>query len=265
MSVKQTVLIIGGTSGIGGALVHSIRAQGKKVIATGRNQSRLSSLSTELPGLETSCFDFSDIPALPSHVSSLMENYPDIDTVVINAGIQNFLMFKDAEPEVPAAITKEITTNVTAPIIFCHTLVPHFLAAKKPCSIILMSSGLAFVPAPFLPVYCSTKAAIHSFAISLRAQLVDTNITVTEIFPQYLDTGLDKEHREKIVAITGGPEKAPMPMPLDEFTKQVMVKLDMMENGKPPKEIAVGAFPKAAAAAWREAMGPWVERFGRGG
>ena len=67
------------------------------------------------------------------------------------------------------------------------------------------------------------------------------------------------------MAITGGPEKAPMPMPLDEFTKQVMVKLDMMENGKPPKEIAVGAFPKAAAAAWREAMGPWVERFGRGG
>ena len=67
------------------------------------------------------------------------------------------------------------------------------------------------------------------------------------------------------MAIAGGPEKAPKPMPLDEFTKKVMVKLDGMESGKPLKEIAVGAFPEAAAAAWREAMGPWVERFGRGG
>jgi short-subunit dehydrogenase involved in D-alanine esterification of teichoic acids len=265
MSIKNTILVIGATSGIGRALTRSIHAQGKKVIATGRNQARLSSMTAELPGLETSCFDFSDIHALPTHVSGLMKKYPDIDTVIVNAGIQNLMMFKDADPEGPQLITKEVTTNVTAPIVFCQQLVPYFLNTKKPCSIILMSSGLALVPVFFLPVYCPTKAAIHAFAIALRAQLVETNVTVTEVFPQYVETELDKEHKQQMVEVSGGPDKAPKAMPLDAFTEQVIVKLDALEGGKPLKEIAVGAFPEAAVAAWREAMGPWVERFGRGG
>ena len=65
--------------------------------------------------------------------------------------------------------------------------------------------------------------------------------------------------------MAGGPEKAPKPMPLNIFTDQVMVKLDALEDGKPMKEIAIGAFPEQAAAAWRTAMDPWVERFGQGG
>ena len=119
MSIKNTVLIVGATSGIGGALARRIHAQGKKVIATGRNQVRLSSMAAQLPGLEISCFDFSDIPALPSHVIGLMKKYPDIDTVIVNAGIQTFMIFKEADHEAPALITKEVTTNFTAPIVFC--------------------------------------------------------------------------------------------------------------------------------------------------
>jgi short-subunit dehydrogenase involved in D-alanine esterification of teichoic acids len=265
MSIKNTVLIIGATSGIGAALAHSIHAQGKKVIGTGRNQERLSSMAAELPGFEPSCFDFSDVPALPTHVSELMTKYPEIDTVIVNAGIQNVLLFKDADAGATEKIAKEIATNLTAPIVFCQAIVPCFLNSKKPCSIILMSSGLAFVPAPFAPVYCPTKAAIHSFAIALRAQLYETNINVTEVFPQYINTGLDAKHKDKIIELAGGPEKAPKPMPLDMFTKQVMVKLDSLKDGKPLKEIPVGAFPEQAAAAWRTGMGPWVEIFGKGG
>jgi short-subunit dehydrogenase involved in D-alanine esterification of teichoic acids len=265
MSIKNTVLIIGATSGIGAALARRIHAQGKKVIVTGRNQERLSSIAAELPGLETSCFDFSDIPALSSHVSQLTTKYPELDTVIVNAGIQNIFLLKDADIGTSDAIIKEVETNLTAPIVFCQALIPFFLNQKKPCSVALISSGLAFVPAPFAPVYCPTKAAIHSFAIAMRARLFGTNINVTEVFPQYVHTGLDVKHRDKIIELAGGPEKAPKPMPLDTFIKQVMVKLDASEDGQPMKEIAVGAFPEAASAAWRTATGPWIERFGRGG
>lgn len=174
-------------------------------------------------------------------------------------------MFKDAEPGASKAINQEVTTNLTAPIVFCQALIPFFLKADRPCSIILISSGLAFIAAPYAPVYCATKAAIHSLAFAMRSQLFGTNIHVTEVFPQYLDTGLDAKHRDRIIELSGGPEKAPKPMPVDVFTKQVMAKLDALEDGKPLKEIAVGAFPEAALAAWRLAMGPWLERFGREG
>lgn len=265
MSIKNTVLIIGATSGIGAALARSIHAQGKKVIATGRNKERLSSLAIELPGLETSCWDFSDIHALSTRVSELTTKYPELDTVIVNAGVQSILMFKDADVGASETINQEVTTNLTAPIVFCQALIPFFLKTDRPCSIILISSGLAFVPAPFAPVYCPTKAALHSFAIAMRTQLFGTNINITEVFPQYIETGLDAKHRDRIVELSGGPEKAPKPMPLDAFTEQVMVKLDALEDGNPLKEIAIGAFPEAASVAWRTAMGPWLERFGRGG
>ena len=265
MSIKNTILIIGATSGIGEALARSIHAQGKKVIATGRNQQRLSSLAADLPGLETSCWDFSDIHALSTRVSEVATKYPDIDTVIVNAGIQSILLFKDGDVGVSKAINDEVTVNLTAPIVFCQAIIPFFLKKTIPCSIVLMSSGLAFVPAPYFPVYCPTKAALHSFAIAMRSQLYGTNINVTEVFPQYIETGLDAKYRDRIIELSGGPEKAPKPFPLTAFTERAMSKLDTLENGKPLKEIAVGAFPEAASVAWRNAMGPWIDRFGKGG
>ncbi|KAG0645428.1 putative oxidoreductase [Hyphodiscus hymeniophilus] len=265
MSIKSTVLIIGATSGIGRALARSIHAQGKKVIATGRNIERLSALAAELPELETDCWDFSDIHSLPNRVSKITSKYPNLDTVIVNAGIQNLYMFKDIQVGASKTINDEVTTNLTAPIVFCQAIIPFFIQAEKPCSIILISSGLAFVPVPFFPVYCPTKAALHSFAIAMRSQLHGTNINVTEVFPQYVETGLDDKFRDRMIEICGGPEKAPKAMPLADFTEKAMMKLDALEDGKPIQEIGVGAFPEAAVAAWRSSMGPWMARFGASG
>lgn len=111
-----------------------------------------------------------------------MTKYSDLDTVIINAGIQNILPFKDADTGAPEAITKEVTTNFTAPIILCQALVPYFLNAKNPCNIILISSGLAFVPAPFAPVYCSTKAALHAFSLRFVLSFLETISTSSRCF-----------------------------------------------------------------------------------
>lgn len=261
MSINNTVLIIGGTSGIGAGLARAIHGQGKKVIVTGRRQDRLKALAAELPGLETSAFDFSYIPTLPAKVHELFKSHPEIDTVIVNAGIQNFLLFNDGKTPQPDRIAQEVTTNVTAPMILCQTLVPIFLKKNKPCSIILLSSGLAFVPVPFFSVYTATKAAVHTFTVALRAQLSGTSINITELIPPYVETELDAAHKAEMDAMLGGPENAPKPMPLKEFIKKSMLQLDSMIDGKPLREVPIGELPSTALAASRAAMDPILKGF----
>lgn len=261
MSIKNTVLILGGTSGIGRGLARAIHSQGKTVIVTGRRLGRLSALATELPGLKTSAFDFSNITELPSNINGLFHSYPDIDTVIVSAGIQTFLLFNDNPTPNYDIVSQEVAINLTAPIVLCQILVPVLLKKPKPCSIILISSGLAFVPVPFFPVYGPTKAALHAFAIALRSQTAGTNINVTEVFPPYVETELLEEHKARVIEMSGGPDKAPKPMPLSEFTEQLIRKLDTEVDGKPLSEVGIGAFPEMAITAWRGAIGPLLEKF----
>jgi len=257
MSIKQTVLIIGATSGIGEGLARAIHAQGKRVIATGRRSSRLITLSQSLPGLETASFDISDIASLASHISALTTKYPDIDTVIISAAIQTLSNFaNDTSPSVEM-IEKEVATNVTAPMVICKTLVPFFLASKRPCSIVFLSSGFAYIPVHFFPVYCPTKAALHSFGVALRAQLHGTNVGVTSLVPGYIDTELDKEFRDRLTEMRGGEANRIVPVPLGDFVKDAMKALDEKERG----EIAVGHFPEIVVGKWRDAFGPTLEMF----
>jgi short-subunit dehydrogenase involved in D-alanine esterification of teichoic acids len=262
MSINTTVLIIGATSGIGAGLARRIHAQGKTVIATGRRQERLDTLQAELPGLQTACFDISDISSLRSHVTALTTKYPTLDTVIISAAIQSCFFLKDADSSTPESIAQEVTTNLTAPIVLCQQLVPYFLKTQKPCSIVFFSSGFAFIPVPFFPVYCPTKAGLQSFAVALRAQLAGTNISVTDVSPPYVATELDVAHKERLVEILGGPEKAIPPVPLEDFLDQAMRGLgERGEDGKPRREVAVGAFSEMVNKAWRTAFGPVLEKF----
>jgi short-subunit dehydrogenase involved in D-alanine esterification of teichoic acids len=262
MSIKQTVLIIGHTSGIGEGLARAIHAQGKRVIATGSRQARLTALAQELLGLETACFDFSGIASLPSNISALTAKCPDIDTVIVSAAIQTLCNFADSTAPSPEAIAKEVATNVTAPMVPCQTLVPFLLNSKKECSIILISSGFAYVPVHYLPIYCPTKAALHYFSVALRAQLAGTNVSVTSLTPGYIDTELDKEFKERLIEMRGGPENAIHPVPLGEFLADVMRELDGLVDGKAKGEIAVGHFPEMVQGKWREAFEPALKMFG---
>ncbi|RFU25925.1 hypothetical protein B7463_g10413, partial [Scytalidium lignicola] len=261
MSINNTVLIIGATSGIGEGLARAIHAQGKNVIAVGRRQDRLRALASELPGLGTSCFDFSDITSLPAAFKDITSKYPDLDTVIVSAAVQGFFDYKDPNSSSPSSIIKEVTTNITAPTVLSQVVVPFFLASNKPCSIIFITSGFSFVPVPFFPVYSATKAALQSFSIALRAQLADTNIQVTTLCPSYVATELDKEFKDKLLALLGGPDKAPPATSLDDFIKDAMIGLDEKKGGKPVNEVAVGAFPQQLQTSWRNAFGPALEMF----
>ncbi|KAL9128588.1 MAG: hypothetical protein Q9217_002753 [Psora testacea] len=223
MSNKFTsIAIIGATSGLGEGFVRRFHAQGKTVIATGRRFERLQALQKELKGLEIQQMDVADLPSLPRQASKLLNAFPQIDTVMVMAGIQKSFDFKDPRTSSAESISLEVSTNVTAPMILAQSIVPHLLAQKRPTTFILVSSGLAFVPMPFYPVYCPTKSAIHTFAVVLRAQLTGSSCNVIELAPPYVDTALDTEHREHIIAAQGGPEKVVKPMPLAEYLDKAM-------------------------------------------
>lgn len=201
--------------------------------------------------------DVQDTASIGRHVSDLTKAYQEIDTVIAMAGIQKSFDFKKPQSSSSASIASEVTTNVTAPMVLAHHFVPHLLSLKRSTTFILVSSGLAFVPLPRYPVYCPTKSAIHYFAIMLRAQLADTSVRVVELAPPYVDTELDAEHRDDVVAAQGGPDKAVKPMGLEEYLDQSLEGLKQAEK----TEVAIG-YAEMGLKAWRGAFGPILPKFG---
>lgn len=200
--------------------------------------------------------DIKDIKTLPQQIDTLLSSFPKLDTVMVAAGIQSSFDFKDPKSTSPDAIDSEVDINVTAPMIIAHLLVPHFISLKRPTTFILVSSGLAFVPVPLYPIYCGTKSAIHSFAVNLRAQLLETQCKVVELAPPYVDTPLDAAHRGKNIQAQAGPEKAVKPMALEEYLDSAMKGL---EDGR--NEVAVG-FAQMGVDKWRQAFGSVLEMMG---
>ena len=254
-AINDVFLIIGATSGIGEGLARRIHALGKKVIASGRREDRLVALAQDLPGLHTSIFDISNINALPDGISSIISEHPDLDTVIISAGVQSFFSIKEAQSTSPEKIASEIATNLTGPAVISHLLAPILLQKEKPTSICFIGSGLAFVPLPLMPIYCATKASVHSLSVSLRAELAGTNLKVTEIGPPYVSTELDKDFKDDMIARFGGPEKAPKPMALKDFLDHTMEDLLAGKD-----EIGVG-FGQVTFDTWRGAFNPFLEQF----
>ncbi|KAL8934813.1 MAG: hypothetical protein Q9216_005718 [Gyalolechia sp. 2 TL-2023] len=252
----NTILIIGGTSGTGEGLARRFHAEGKKAIVTGRRQQRLSALQKEMHGLSTQRMDTEDIATLSEQVTDVLTAHPTIDTVIAMAGIQKAFSIKDPNSSSPGSIQSEVNTNVTAPMVLAQILVPHLLSSQRPSTFVLVSSGLTFVPFPLFTVYCPTKAAIHSFAVALRAQLADTSCNIVELIPPYVDTGMDPACRAQIRADQGGKKREMEPMPLEEYLDTVMAGFKRGD-----KEVAAGC-SEMAASVWRKAFDPVLEELG---
>ena len=159
----STILLIGGTSGIGEALARRFHALGKHLIITGRRTDRLAALASSLPGTSTYELDITDLPSLAPKIATIIADHPDINAVFLNADMQKSFSFLDPASITPDAIQEEINTNLTAPVLLTRLLLPHLLKVSekdKPATLVYTSSGLAFVPLGIYPVYCATKAAV---------------------------------------------------------------------------------------------------------
>jgi uncharacterized oxidoreductase len=183
----KTVLITGGTSGIGLELARQLLQGGNVVIVTGRDQERLDAAMRTLPGLHGFISDVSDSAAIAALYDSVLAQFPKLDTLVNNAGIMRNLNINQERDLID--VTREIEINLSGPVRMVQKFLPH-LKTRPNALIVNVSSGLAFLPLPISPVYCATKAAIHSFTLSLRVQLEGTSVTVVELAPPGTETPL---------------------------------------------------------------------------
>jgi uncharacterized oxidoreductase len=163
-------------------------AKGNKIIITGRDMAKLEKAKKQFKDIEIIQSDVSRPSEIEGLFKKITQNFPATNILINNAGIMRNLNLHDDASDLEG-LTQEIDINLKGPIRMCKKFLSH-LKTKSNGAIVNVSSGLAFVPLPSSPVYCSTKAALHSFTQSLRVQLKKTGIKVFELAPPATKTEL---------------------------------------------------------------------------
>src|SRR6266480_3648163 len=189
----RTILITGGSAGIGLAFALKFLELGNEVIVTGRRQSVLDQVRSKYPKLHTIQSDVADPAQIAALAARVKADFPKLDVLMNNAGI---LLYKNLKS--PAAdltgLMAEMNINVGGVVGTTSALIDVLTSNKG--TVINVSSGLAFVPLPAAPIYSATKAAIHSYTQSLRFQLEETGVEVIELMPPAVKTDMTTELAE---------------------------------------------------------------------
>lgn len=221
----NTILVTGGATGIGFAIARQLSERGNRVIVCGRSDGALHKAQSEVPALITRVCDITDADSRRAIVHWLNTEHPDLNVLINNAGVQHRRDFKrDGALE---SLDQEVAVNFTGNVHLVGELLP-FLKQKPHATIVNVSSGLAFAPVADVPVYCATKAAMHSFTLCLRHQLKAIGVRVVEVAPPIVDTGLGGGVR------SGGTTGQQM-MSADDCATEVLAQLE-----KDHDEILVG-------------------------
>jgi uncharacterized oxidoreductase len=229
----NTVLITGGATGIGLALAERFLKAGSEVIICGRRENKLRDAQQKYPQLHIRVCDVSKESERISLFHWVESEFPQMNVLINNAGIQRRVQLLEVKGGW-SELQQEIAINLEAPIHLSTLFIPHLRKHQK-SFIVKVSSGLAFTPAAWVPIYSATKAALHSFTMTLRHQLAQTSIQVVEIIPPAVNTDL------------GGPGLHTHGVPLDEFADAVIKEL---ESGK--LEIGYGTSERARKASREE-------------
>ena len=190
----KTILITGGTSGIGMELARQLLAAGNTVLITGRDGDRIQIAEQALKGVhafQSDASDPSDIAALYHEVTT---SFPALSVVINNAGIMRNLNLISL-PET-AGITREIAVGLNGPILLNQQFLPH-LRKQREAIIVNVSSGLALIPFTISPIYSAAKAGLHAYTRCLRAQMKGSSIKVVELLPPGTETPLFRGEFEK--------------------------------------------------------------------
>lgn len=178
----KTVLVTGGTDGIGAQLIRQLRDKGATVIASGRNAERIA--ATRAGGFEVIEADL----ATPAGVDALLAGLGDrpIDALVNNAGAGTSYDFRTDDVDLAGA-ENTYFLNLHAPTQIIARLLP-MLKSRGQAMVVNVTSGLALAPNAGSPVYCASKAGLRSYTLAIRAQLKGTGIKVLEALPPLVDT-----------------------------------------------------------------------------
>lgn len=231
----NTILVTGGGSGIGRELARRFNELGNTVIVAGRRMNALEETTAGRNRMHAMTFDIEDPDEIAGFAERLLAEHPPLNVLINNAGImrrEDLTRTRDLSDA-----EETIVTNLLGPIRLTNALVEH-LATRPSAAIVNVSSGLAFVPLSGTPTYNATKAALHSYTVSLREQLKG-KVEVIELAPPAVRTEL-----------TPGQSAREGYMPLGEFTDEAMA---LFRQQPTPKEILVE----------RVSFLRWAERDGR--
>lgn len=230
----NTILITGGGSGIGRALAREFHAAGNKVIVAGRREQALDETIAGYPGMAKLRLDIDDKRNIAAFAATVTAEFPTLNVLINNAGV---MRPEDlTAPEVDLADAEAtVVTNLLGPIRLTAALLPH-LRKQPNAAIVNVSSGLAFVPLASTPTYSATKAALHSYTVSLREQLRGTGVEVIELVPPGVQTDLMPGHAVN-----------PLMMPLEAYISETM---HLFTQQPTPQEVCVeGVMPLRRAEA----------------
>jgi len=195
---NRTVLITGGSSGIGLGMAEAFHNRGSTVVLCGRDKQRLAATAERLPGVIALTCDLADKQQRSEFAAEVLGRFPALDILVNNAGIQRYVDLRKGYPELTCG-EDEITVNFVAVVELTALFIEHLLT-RPSAAVVNISSGLGFRPMLSTPIYSATKAALHTYSLVLREQLKATSVRVVEIVPPMVDTNLNKEGRDA----TGG-------------------------------------------------------------
>jgi uncharacterized oxidoreductase len=195
----RTVLITGGSAGIGLAFALKFLELGNEVIITGRRQVMLDEVRAKHPKLHTICSDVADPAQVAALASRVKAEFPKLDVLMNNAGIMLYKNLKAPAGDLTELMT-EMNVNVGGVIRTTSAFIDILTVNRG--TVINVSSALAFVPSPSTPIYSATKAAIHSYTQSLRFQLEEAGVEVVEVMPPVVETDMTVGLSEGVTKIT---------------------------------------------------------------
>jgi uncharacterized oxidoreductase len=184
---NRTILITGGSAGIGLAFALKFAELGNEVIVTGRRQRVLDEVKAQYPKLHTIQSDVADPAQIAALAARVKAAFPKLDVLMNNAGIMLYKNLRAPAIDL-AGLMAEVNINVGGVIGMTSAFIDILTANKG--TVINVSSALAFVPLPPAPIYSATKAAIHSYTQSLRFQLEESGVEVIELMPPAVKTDL---------------------------------------------------------------------------
>ncbi|KAL1606314.1 hypothetical protein SLS60_003716 [Paraconiothyrium brasiliense] len=195
-------------------------AEGIHVTAVGRRKDRLDAFVSTHGSSKASSLvaDISDISSIPAFAQNAIKQYPTIDAIFLNAGMQRHYNFASPSTVKLSQFNEEITTNFTSFVALTHAFLPHLLESANPTGLIYTGTHISLVPASTMPAYSASKAALDAFIQCIREQLRNTKVEVVHISPPLVQTEL---HDFEMGAETG----RKMGVPVEEFVAETWTEL----------------------------------------
>jgi uncharacterized oxidoreductase len=188
---NSTILITGGTSGIGLEFVKQLTALGATIIVTGRGEDAHNQAKKMFPNIYTFQSDVSKPQDVEELYQNITSQFPELNIVINNAGVMRLIDVQDTTLSMEN-INREIAINLSGTMFMVHRFLPHLLT-KQSAAIINVSSAIAFMAYSVAPVYSASKAGVHAYTKALRLQLQDTNVKVIEVIPPGVNTNLQND------------------------------------------------------------------------